>query len=52
MSDQWRRRTRTAFRFWDQVLTSWDETPGHAWQYAELITHLKRFEGKTLDTFT
>jgi len=51
MSEQWRRRTRTAFRFWEQVLTSWDEAPGQVGQYAELIAHLKRFERTTPDTF-
>jgi len=51
MSEQWRRRTRTAFRFWEQVLTSWDEAPGHTGQYADLIMHLKRFEKRALDTF-
>ena len=51
MSEQWRRRSRSAFRFWEQVLTSWDEAPGQAGQYAELIAHLKRFERTTSDTF-
>ena len=51
MSEQWRTRARTAFRFWEQVLKSWDEVPGHTGQYADLITHLKRFEKRALDTF-
>lgn len=51
MSEPWRTRTRTAFRFWDQVLKSWDEAPECAGQYAHLITHLNRFEKKTADTF-
>ena len=51
MSEQWRTRARTAFRFWEQVLKSWDETPGHAGQYADLITHLTRFEKRSLATF-
>jgi len=51
MSEPWRRQTRTAFRFWEQVLRSWDEAPGSGGQYADLIVHLKRFEQKTGDTF-
>ncbi len=51
MSEQWRNQTRSAFRFWEQVLKSWDEAPGSAGQYAHLITHLKRFEKRTTDTF-
>lgn len=51
MSVQWRTRTRTAFRFWDQVLKSWDEAPECAGQYAHLIRHLTRFETRTADTF-
>ena len=51
MSDQWRKRTRTAFRFWEQVLKSWDEDPASADQYAQLIVHLTRFEKRTADTF-
>lgn len=51
MSEQWRKQTRIAFRFWEQVLKSWDEAPGSAGHYAHLITHLKRFETHTGDTF-
>ncbi|MDR4468304.1 MAG: hypothetical protein MRJ68_08395 [Nitrospira sp.] len=51
MSEQWRTRTRTAFRFWDQVLKSWDEAPESAGQYAKLIAHLKRVEDQTTETF-
>ena len=51
MSEQWRTRTRTAFRFWKQVLKSWDEAPECAGHYAHMITHLNRFEKKTADTF-
>jgi len=51
MSEHWRKPARTAFRFWEQVLTSRDETPGHAGQYTELIAHLKQFEKRTSDTF-
>jgi len=51
MSEPWRTRTRTAFRFWDQVLKSWDEAPESAGQYVQIIAHLKRFEKKTADTF-
>ena len=51
MSDTWRNRTRTAFRFWEQILKSWDEAPESAGQYAHLINHLNRFEKKTADTF-
>lgn len=51
MSEQWRKQTRTAFRFWEQVLKSWDEAPESAGQYAQLIAHLKRFEKRTADTF-
>ncbi|WP_413933372.1 hypothetical protein [Nitrospira sp. BLG_1] len=51
MSVQWRTRTRTAFRFWEQILRSWDEVPECAGQYAHLITHLKRFETRSTETF-
>lgn len=51
MSGQWHKQTRTAFRFWEQVLRSWDEAPECAGRYAHLITHLKRFEKRTADTF-
>lgn len=51
MSEQWRTRTRTAFRFWEQVLKSWDEAPESAGEYARLIRHLTRFETRTADTF-
>lgn len=51
MSERWRKQSRTAFRFWEQILKSWDETPESAGQYAYLITHLKRFEPRTADTF-
>lgn len=51
MSEQWRKRTRTAFRFWEQILKSWDEAPESAGQYVHLISHLKRFETRTADTF-
>lgn len=51
MSEPWRKQTRIAFRFWDQVLKSWDEAPECAGQYAHLITHLKHFEKRTADTF-
>lgn len=51
MSEQWRKRTSTAFRFWEQILKTWDEAPECAGQYAHLITHLKRFEKRTADTF-
>ncbi|HRI37751.1 MAG TPA: hypothetical protein PLO50_04275 [Nitrospira sp.] len=51
MSEQWRKQTRSAFRFWEQVLKSWDEAPECAGQYAHLIAHLKRFEKRTADTF-
>lgn len=51
MSEHWRTRTRTAFRFWEQILKSWDEAPESAGQYAHVITHLNRFEKKTADTF-
>ncbi|MGE0470918.1 MAG: hypothetical protein AB7L09_14980 [Nitrospira sp.] len=51
MSEQWRKQIRTAFRFWEQLLKSWDEAPECAGQYAHLITHLNRFEKKTADTF-
>lgn len=51
MSEPWRTRTRTAFRFWEQLLKSWDEAPECAGQYAHLITHLKHFEKRTADTF-
>lgn len=51
MSEQWRKQTRSAFRFWEQVLKSWDEAPSSAGHYAHLITHLKHFEKRTADTF-
>lgn len=51
MSEQWRKQTRSAFRFWVQLLKSWDEAPECAGQYAHLITHLKHFEKRTADTF-
>lgn len=51
MSEPWRTRTRTAFRFWAQLLKSWDEDPESAGQYAQLIRHLTRFEKRTADTF-
>ncbi len=51
MSEQWHTRTRTAFRFWEQVLKSWDEAPGSSGHYAHLITHLNHFEKRTADTF-
>lgn len=51
MSEHWRKRTRTAFRFWEQILKSWDEAPESAGHYAHLIRHLRRFEPQTADTF-
>lgn len=51
MSEQWRTRARTAFRFWEQVLKSWDEAPESAGQYAKLIAHLKRFENQATEKF-
>ncbi len=51
MSEPWRTRTRTAFRFWEQVLKFCDEAPGSAGRYAHLITHLKRFDKRTAETF-
>ncbi len=50
MSEPWRTRTRTAFRFWKQILKSWDEVPECAGEYAELVRHLTRFETRTADT--
>ncbi len=51
MSEQWRKRTRTAFRFWEQLLKAWDEADASEGLYAELITTLRRFEPQTADTF-
>lgn len=51
MSEQWRKRTRTAFRFWEQLLKAWDEAQESNGLYAELITTLRRFEPQTADTF-
>jgi len=51
MSEQWRTRTHIAFRFWEQILKSWDEAPESAGHYAHLIRHLRRFEPQTADTF-
>lgn len=51
MSEQWRTRTRTAFRFWEQLLKAWDEAEASEGLYAELITTLRRFEPQTADTF-
>lgn len=51
MSEQWRKRTRTAFRFWEQLLRAWDEAQKSTGLYAELITTLRRFEPQTVDTF-
>ena len=51
MSEQWRKRTRTAFRFWEQLLKAWDEAQKSNELYAELITTLRRFEPQTADTF-
>lgn len=51
MSEQWRTRTRTAFRFWEQVLKSWDEAQERDGLYRELIRHLRQFETRTADTF-
>ncbi len=51
MSEQWRKRTRTAFRFWEQLLKAWDEAQKSNGLYAELITTLRRFEPQTADTF-
>ncbi|NGZ95151.1 MAG: hypothetical protein CV089_03280 [Nitrospira sp. WS110] len=51
MSEQWRKRTRTAFRFWEQLLKSWDEAQKSNGLYAELITTLRRFETHTDDMF-
>lgn len=51
MPQPWRTRTRTAFRFWEQILKSWDGSPECAGQYAHLIRHLARFETRTTDTF-
>ena len=51
MPEQWRVRSRQAFRFWHQLLKSWDDTPGLSGQYATLITHLQRFETRSSQTF-
>lgn len=51
MSEQWRTRTRTAFRFWEQLLKAWDEVQESNGLYAELITTIRRFEPHTADTF-
>ena len=44
MSEPWRKRTRTAFRFWEHLLKAWDEAEENRGLYAELITTLRRFE--------
>ncbi len=51
MSEQWRKQTTQAFRFWHQVLVASDEAPETRGQYSALITHLKRFEKQTKETF-
>ena len=49
--EQWRKRSHQAFRFWHQLLTTWDETPGASGQYGALIAHLTRFEISSAKTF-
>jgi len=51
MSEQWRTRTRTAFRFWEHVIKSWDEAQESDGLYAKLIAHFKRVEDQTTETF-
>ena len=51
MPEQWRKRSQQAFRFWSQLLTTWDEAPGASGQFGALIGHLKRFETRSTRTF-
>ena len=51
MPEQWRKRSQQAFRFWHQLLTTWDEAPGVSRQYGALIAHLTRCEKRSAETF-
>jgi hypothetical protein len=52
MPERWRKQTTSAFRFWNQVLVASDEEPERKGQYTSLITHLKRFQKQTQETFS
>ena len=51
MPEQWRKRSRQAFRFWHQLLAAWDNTPGASDRFGALITHLTHFEKRSAETF-
>ncbi len=51
MPEQWRIRSRQAFRFWYQLLKAWDDTPGTSGQHGNLVAHLRRFETRSAETF-
>ncbi len=51
MPEQWRKRSRQAFRFWHQLLATWDNTSGASDRFGTLIAHLKRFEKRSAETF-
>ena len=51
MPEQWLKQSHQAFRFWHQLLTTWDEAPGASWKFGALVAHLTRFEKRSAKTF-